>query len=71
MSISSHISSDPEIMSGAFVVKGTRIPIKRIIHLFGQGYTAEAIHLEYPQLTVGVIQDVIEEVAENFDRLMA
>ena len=58
-------------MSGSFVVKGTRIPVKRIIHLFGQGYTAEAIHLEYPQLTVDVIQDVIEEVAESFDRLMA
>lgn len=71
MSISSHITSNPDIMSGTPVIKGTRIPVKRIIHLFGDGYTAQAIHLEYPQLRVDVIMDVINEVAENFDRPMA
>jgi len=71
MSISSHITSSPDIMSGTPVVKGTRIPVKRIIHLFGNGYTADAIHLEYPQLSVDVIMNVINEVAENFDRPMA
>ncbi len=71
MSISSHITSSPDIMSGTKVVKGTRIPVKRIIHLCGDGYTVEAIHLEYPQLSVDVIRDVIGEVVENFDRPMA
>jgi uncharacterized protein (DUF433 family) len=58
-------------MSGTPVVKGTRIPVKRIIHLFGNGYTADAIHLEYPQLSVDVLMDVINEVAENFGRRLA
>ena len=69
MNISSHIIKPRH--NGGTLCKRNKDSVKRIIHLFGDGYTAHAIHLEYPQLRVDVIMSVINEVAENFDRPMA
>lgn len=37
-----------------------------IIYLLKDGYTIEAIHLEYPQISISKLNEVIEEVAESY-----
>lgn len=45
------IVSDPEILGGAPVFRGTRIPVHRIAFLLGHGDTAKALRQAYPRLT--------------------
>lgn len=42
------ISSNPEIMGGMPVIKGTRIPISRILFLLKDGYTIDSILDDFP-----------------------
>ena len=65
--MSKYIVSDPKIMGGVPVVAGTRIPAKRILYLFRDGYTIEAIHEDYPQLSVELISKVIDEIVQNLE----
>jgi uncharacterized protein (DUF433 family) len=44
------VASDPEIMRGAPVFKGTRIPVDLVADMLGQGATAEEILEGYPTL---------------------
>ncbi len=64
--MSKYITSDPNILGGTPVIADTRIPIKRIIYLFGDGYTVEAIHEEYPHVSIEKINGVINEIAQAF-----
>jgi uncharacterized protein (DUF433 family) len=45
-----YIISDPDILGGTPVIKGTRVPIGRILFLLKDGYTLEAIHEDYPHI---------------------
>lgn len=45
------IHSDPEIMGGARVFKGTRITVEWICNLINKGISIEELKEEYPQLT--------------------
>jgi len=62
-----YIISDPKILGGTPIIAGTRIPAKRILYLFRDGYTIEAIHEDYPQLSIEVINKVIEEIIQNLE----
>jgi len=42
---------DEKVMGGQPVIKGTRVPIKLILHLLSQGCTIEDILEDYPFLT--------------------
>ena len=52
------ISIDPGVMGGKPVVKGTRIPVEKILRELGNGLTYEAIIAEYPNLKAADIQAV-------------
>jgi uncharacterized protein (DUF433 family) len=45
------ITVDPEICQGKPTVKGTRITIDFVLKLLGDGYNADEIADEYPELT--------------------
>lgn len=63
------ITKDPDILGGAAVVKGTRIPVSRIMHLSKEGYTPDMIQeYEYPDLSAGVISGTISEVSQILDK---
>jgi uncharacterized protein (DUF433 family) len=59
-----YIVSNPNILGGAPVIKGTRIPIERILFLLKDGYNLEAIHLEYPQVDLKTLEKVIDELSQ-------
>ena len=59
------IISNPNILGGAPVISGTRIPISRIFYLLGLGYTVLDIQKEYPQLSTKKIRQIIGLVAKK------
>jgi uncharacterized protein (DUF433 family) len=62
-----YITSDPDIMSGAPVIQGTRILIARILYLIKDGYSLEQILEHYPHLKLKTLQSVISELAGKVD----
>lgn len=59
-----YIIIDPEILGGAPVISGTRIPIERVQELVRQGYTPATLKKEYPQVDMKKIQDIIAYLME-------
>lgn len=53
-----YISSDPDILVGKPVIKGTRIAVDFILDLLAQGWTEQEILDNYPALSKQVIQAV-------------
>lgn len=56
-----HITSDPDILGGTPVIKGTRVPMERILFLLKDGYTLEAIHEDYPHIDLHTLSSAIDE----------
>jgi len=46
-----HISTDPKVMLGKPVIKGTRITVELVVERLGQGQTIEALLVSYPHIT--------------------
>lgn len=46
------IETNPKIMHGQPVLKGTRIPIARVVALFVQGYSVKDFKRDYPYLKI-------------------
>ena len=59
-----YIHSDPEILVGKPVVKGTRLAGHFILGLFAAGWTEQQVLDSYPQLTSAALQAVFAFAAE-------
>jgi uncharacterized protein (DUF433 family) len=59
-----YIHSDPEILSGKPVVKGTRLSVEFILGLFAAGWTEEEMLENYPTLTPEALRAVFAFTAE-------
>lgn len=59
-----YITSDPEIMTGNPVIKGTRIPIVVILSLLKQGYAVQEIHKMYNWISIKKLKGAIDEIAD-------
>lgn len=53
------IQTNPKILSGQPVIKGTRIPVSRILALIGMDYTLTKIKKELPDLKKLTKTDVL------------
>lgn len=62
-----YINSDPEILGGKPVIKGTRIPISQILFLLKEGYTVEAIQEYYPHVPLKTIIGALNEAIKIID----
>ena len=60
-----HINSDPEILSGKPVVKGTRLSVEFLLGLFAVGWTKEQVLENYPTLDSEAIRAVFAFAAEH------
>ncbi len=63
-----YIHSDPDILIGKPVVKGTRLSIDFILRLFGNGWTMSQVLESYPQLTIDSLQAVFAFAAESLSQ---
>jgi len=59
------IISDPKIMVGKPVIKGTRITVEHILTELANGLTVEQILTEYPHLTRQGIEAALRFAAES------
>lgn len=64
--IPAQIISDPTVMSGMPVVRGTRVPAETIVAYLRGGHTAQDIFHDYPSLPIDGIDAVIAWANENF-----
>lgn len=53
------IESNPEILGGKPVIKGTRIPVELVLELVQAGYSVDGILKEYPHLKRETILEVL------------
>jgi len=59
-----YLSSDPSVMGGDLVIKGTRIPIDVILYRLKDGYSLKEIHRLYPTPTLKTLNGAIEEAID-------
>ncbi len=59
-----HIRSDPEILGGKPVVRGTRLAVHFLLGLLAEGWSAEEILDNYPQLTPDALRAVFAYASE-------
>ena len=58
-----YITSDSTILSGMPVIKGTRVPVARILSLLKEGYLLEEIHHQFDHISIATLQGALEEAA--------
>jgi uncharacterized protein (DUF433 family) len=66
------IESNPEILGGKPIIKGTRIPVALIYELIGLNYSINQILEEYPHLNKEIILTLLEigkEANENLSNI--
>jgi uncharacterized protein (DUF433 family) len=51
-----YIHTDPQILAGKSVIKGTRLSVDFILRLLANGWTREQILENYPRLTPEMLQ---------------
>jgi uncharacterized protein (DUF433 family) len=59
-----HIYSNPEILSGKPIVRGTRLSIEFILSLFANGWTEAEVLENYPRLTSEDLRAIFAFAAE-------
>jgi len=59
-----HIHSDPEVLLGKPVVKGTRLSVEFLLGLLAAGWTQDQILVNYPTLTSESLRAVLAFAAE-------
>lgn len=60
-----YITSDPEILFGKPVVKGTRVPVHLILEKLGKGETIADLLLAYPRVSEQAIHACLIFAAET------
>ncbi len=58
------IHSDPEVLTGKPIVRGTRLSVDFLLGLFAAGWTPEQVLESYPGLTREALQAVFAFTAE-------
>lgn len=64
-----YIHSDPKILVGKPVVKGTRLSVEFILELFAAGWTEEQVLENYPTLTPEGLRAVFAFSADSMREL--
>jgi uncharacterized protein (DUF433 family) len=62
-----YIESRPDVMKGALVIKGTRIPVSLILVRLKQGLTIKQVHEIYDWVPMSTLEGAIEELAATID----
>ncbi len=60
MSWQDYLHSDPEVLLGKPVVKGTRLSVEFLLGLFAAGWTQEQVLENYPSITLEALHGLRE-----------
>ncbi len=61
-----HIVSDPAVLGGKPILKGTRLSVEFVLDLLAAGWGDAALRENYPSLTEQRIRAVLAYAAETF-----
>ncbi len=64
MNWENYIHSNPDILLGKPIIKGTRLSVEFIIQRFANGWTTEQILENYPQLSKEALQAVFAYIGD-------
>lgn len=59
-----HIHSDPKILNGKPVIKGTRLSVEFLLSLFAVGWTEQQVLENYPTVTKDSLRAVFAYASE-------
>jgi uncharacterized protein (DUF433 family) len=60
-----HLSSEPSVMFGKMVIKGTRIPVELILEKLAMGHTFDDLLQAYPKISSADIQACLWYADDN------
>lgn len=60
-----YIVRNPEIMGGAPVIAGTRIPVIRLVWLMRHGYTEQQLREDFPYVSRTKLRGALAELFEH------
>ncbi|MBV9111169.1 MAG: DUF433 domain-containing protein [Gemmatimonadetes bacterium] len=60
-----YIHSDPAVLTGKPVVRGTRLAVDFLLGLFASGWSSEQVLESYPQLTPEALKAVFAFAADS------
>lgn len=63
------IEKNPKILSGQPIIRGTRIPVARVMALIGMGYTLPKLKRELPDLEKVTKKDMAEILTYHKTRI--
>lgn len=61
------VESNPSVLGGIPVIKGTRIPASLVLNLFKRGYNVQLLKKEYPSLTQRKLTAFLALMSNSFD----
>jgi uncharacterized protein (DUF433 family) len=61
------VVSDPDILGGTPVIKGSRIPASLVLELRRRGYHLKLIQTEYPSLSYRKLSDFFAMISSSMD----
>lgn len=64
MTWTDHIHADPALLGGKPVIAGTRLAVVFVLGLLAEGWTAQEIRADYPQVTDEALRAVFAYAAE-------
>ena len=70
MNWSDYIVSNPEVLLGKPIIKGTRISVELIVELFSNGWTETQILESYPNITTNSIRAVFQYLQDCLQQEM-
>lgn len=70
MKITDVLSSDPEVVSGAVVFKGTRVPVSGLFEYLGAGDSLDEFLLDFPTVERHQAEAAIRLAGEDLERLL-
>ncbi len=59
-----HVTSDPQVLAGKPIVRGTRLAVDFILGLFASGWTQDQVLENYPSLTADALKAVFAYAVE-------
>jgi uncharacterized protein (DUF433 family) len=65
------LSTDPEIMSGATVFRGTRVPVETLFENLASGLSLDEFLVEFPTVERAQAEAALLLAAEDLKRLVA
>jgi uncharacterized protein (DUF433 family) len=70
MEVTDVLSQDPEVMSGAVVFKGTRVPVSALFEYLGAGDSLDTFMEDFPTVEREQAEAAIRLAGEDLERLL-